>query len=84
METLAPKFRQLLAPVYTSLPVAALRFSAAIFTANADKIIKLGNEETEDKSPWEVVQSAILSGVLVRCLSVDSWNSRTDECKGLS
>lgn len=72
MEMLVPKFRESLAPVYASLPVAALRFSAAIFTANTEKLIKIGPEKVGSKHPWEVVQSAILSGVLVRCLSVDS------------
>lgn len=74
MEMLVPKFRKSLAPVYASLPIAALRFSAAIFTANTEKLIKLGSEKVGSKLPWEAVQNAILSGVLVRYSFVDFFH----------
>jgi hypothetical protein len=53
--------------LYTALPALALDLSLALFmTISNDKIAKLEPADEEGRSSWEVVQTAIFSGILVR------------------
>lgn len=62
------KLRRPFLPVYATLPVQALNLCAALFRAISNKVAKLGTNDGAARNSWEVVQNAILSGVLVRGL----------------
>ena len=64
---LASTLRTPFVPLYTVLPAQALDLSLALFLyISNDKITKLKPMDEDGRRSWETVQTAILSGILVR------------------